>query len=196
MCTHTYSHLNKNNRCHEIPQAVRQWRPAGMRQLLRYIMVGVPGFREARLPTSRPLYQTLWSGNTQLLMNWTGMVPLVSKCADWSEEENSRVSTGGVRAVITVVWEWVCVCECCTDLTTLVPSTTTAQHLHSCTGGPTGLNGRGSIQTLWGPRHSKSGGTEQEEGEGAHFPPKEHQSLKKTSFFKNIFYSQLSPSAF
>lgn len=75
-------------------------------------------------------------------------------------------------------------------------NTTTAQHLHSCTGGPTGLNGRGSIQTLWGPRHSKSGGTEQEEGEGAHFPPKEHQSLKKTSFFKNIFYSQLSPSAF
>lgn len=66
-------------------------------------------------------------------------------------------------------------------------NTTTAQHLHSCTGGPTGLNGRGSIQTLWGPRHSKSGGTEQEEGEGAHFPPKEHQSLKKTSFFKKYF---------
>lgn len=141
-CAHIHTnilYLNKNNRCHEIPQAVRQWRPAGMRQPLRYIMVGVPAFREARLPTSRPLYQTLWSGNTQLLMNWTGMVPLVSKCADWSEEENSRVSAGGVRAVITVVWEWVCVCECCTDLTTLVPSTTTQQQHSTCTAALEGL---------------------------------------------------------
>ena len=78
----------------------------------------------------------------------------------------------------------VCVCVCVLhspDWARPVHNNT-APALHSCTEGPAGLNGRGSIQTLWGPTHTKSGGTEQEEGEGARFSLPGHRSCAEIAF--------------
>lgn len=64
------------------------------------------------------------------------------------------------------------------------------QHQHN-TAAPEGLKAsidRGSIQTLWGPSHSKSGVMEQE-GEGAHFSPPGHRSFRR-----NFVCRGLTPS--
>jgi len=86
----------------------------------------------------------------------------------------------------------VCVCVCvCVSVCVCVqhgPDWARPVHNntapHSCTGGLVGFNGRGSIQTLWGPTHTKSGGTEQEEGEGAHFSPPGHRSSEEIKFLR------------
>lgn len=52
---------------------------------------------------------------------------------------------------------------------------------HHCTAAakrPSGFNGWGSKQTLWGLRHTNSRGTERDEGEGALFSPPGHRSSK------------------
>lgn len=80
---------------------------------------------------------------------------------------------GGVVPVISAVCECVCVQSPAPGPSS--PKHHTAPAPHSCTGGPAGLHGRGSIHAQWGPTHTKSGGTEQE-GEGAHFSPPGHRS--------------------
>lgn len=53
-------------------------------------------------PPTGPLYQTLWSGHSQLLMNWTGGSTHFRVCwLKWRREFQSG-HRGGVRAVIPV----------------------------------------------------------------------------------------------
>lgn len=121
--------------------------------------------RGERLPTSSPLYQTLWSGNIQLLMNWTEAAPLVSDCVDWSEEENSRVSTegGGSSCDPSAVRARVCVwVQHGPDWTTTTQHSTQLRW-RACRPQWTGVNTNSVGTNAYQIRGNR---TEQEEGEG------------------------------
>lgn len=77
----------------------------------------------------------------------------------------------------------VCTCVCWSSPVQSNPQ----QHQHN-TAAPEGLKAsidRGSIQTLWGPSHSKSGVMEQE-GEGAHFSPPGHRSFRRNCVCRGL----------